>query len=237
MEEDLSAIMKGEPNLHKGRFERGTLIARGTYNYTRGGKDAGTERWELMRMDGGRLVHSEISAANSTTSVWYQTDANNRPSFVEVTKRQNNNLTRARYYIDGRRLSVQMRGSESGALEQTTMLPESAMVLSPAIATLDWRSIEPSGLSNQERISDYAISGEYLEALELIRAARYIDTGMETVRVPAGVFQSRRLKRTTEKETSDWWWHQTFGIVVKGRVRGGLEYVLTSFEPTPTGKQ
>jgi hypothetical protein len=55
--------------------------------------------------------------------------------------------------------------------------------------------------------------------------------GEETVRVPAGEFRARHVIRKTDKETSEWWVHSKLGIPVRG-MAGGIEYVLTSIEPT-----
>ena len=233
IEEDLAAILIGSPNIHPGRWERGPLTARGTYTYLdRNSSESGSEKWELYRVtSGGNIVHSLINKGDVAIDVWYQTDANKQATFIEVTKRQGNNVSRTRYYRDGQRLNIQMRGNEAGAIEQTIVLPEHVSLSSPSLAAQDW-TIDSLSKSHGT-LPVYSISDRYQATLELIKLAKFKINSEETIRVPAGRYLTRRLTRTVGKEVSHWWLHSDLGIPVKGRLSNGIEYRLATLEVIP----
>src|SRR5262249_34773006 len=72
LESDLAAILSGKTPVHNGRWERGPLIAKGSYSYrNRNGQEIGTETWELFNaVEGGFFAHSRITAEGMSTEVY-----------------------------------------------------------------------------------------------------------------------------------------------------------------------
>ena len=66
--------------------------------------------------------------------------------------------------------------------------------------------------------------------------ANYEPDGEQTVRVQAGEFRAGHVMRKSAKETSEWWLHPSIGVPIRGKVAGGMEYVLTSLDLLPTRK-
>jgi len=230
MEEDLASILDGKQPLHNGRWERGPKLASGAYSYRdRGGKQVGTESWQLFSTsEGGFLVHSRITMGDLTTDVFHRVDAKRRPSFTEVTKFHGDDRTRTRFTIEKTTLTARMRGSVSGVVSQTLEVPERLFLSSPAIAG---QGFAQSEATDRYQIPSYLAPLEFDRAVGTLASVSCETKGEETVRVPAGEFRARHVVRKTDRETSEWWVHSTLGIPVKG-MAGGIEYVLTSLEPS-----
>ena len=98
------------------------------------------------------------------------------------------------------------------------------------------KSVAGQGFIQSQETDRYQISS-YLAPQEFDRAMGTLATtsceakSEETVRVPAGEFRARHVIRKTDKEISEWWLHPKLGVPVRG-MAGGIEYVLTSIEPT-----
>lgn len=229
MEEDLAAVLNGRQPVYNGRWERGPRIASGTYSYRdRSGKETGTESWDLFSTpEGGFLVHSRITNIDFSTDVFHRVEANRRPSFAEVTKVRGNNRTRTRFNLDGNTLTARTRGSVSGVIAQTLEVPERFFISSPAVAAQGF--VQSSNTpAYQIAIYPTPLGFDYTTALLATAAC---ETGAEeTVRVPAGEFRVRHVKRKTEKEITEWWVDVKLGVPVKGQ-NGGVEYVLTAIDP------
>jgi thiol-disulfide isomerase/thioredoxin len=228
IEEDLASILNGKQPVHNGRWDRGPKLAAGAYSYRdRGGKQVGTETWELFSTaEGGYLVHSRITTGDVTTDVFHRVDANRRPSFTEVTKFHGDEQTRTRFTIDKNTLTARMRGSASGVVSQTLEIPDRVFLSSPSIAG---QGFVQTGETDHYQISSYTAPMEFDRAMGVLAAASCDAKGEETVRVPAGEFRARHIVRKIDRETSEWWLHPKLGIPVKGQM-GGLEYVLVSID-------
>jgi thiol-disulfide isomerase/thioredoxin len=229
MEEDLASILNGKQPVHNGRWDRGPKLASGAYSYRdRSGKQVGVESWELFSTsEGGYLIHSRITTGDLTTEVFHRVDAKRRPSFTEVTKFHGDDTTRTRFTIDNNTLTARMRGSVSGVISQTLEVPERLFLSAPAIAAQGFVQLPDS---DRYQIPSYFAPQEFDRAMGTLATASCETKGEETVRVPAGEFRARHVMRKTDRETSEWWVHSKLGIPVKGTA-GGIEYVLTSFEP------
>jgi len=46
--------------------------------------------------------------------------------------------------------------------------------------------------------------------------------------VQAGEFSARHVVRKSARESSEWWLHSAIGVPIRGKVAGGMEYVLIS---------
>ncbi|MDQ5857842.1 MAG: thioredoxin family protein, partial [Acidobacteriota bacterium] len=142
MEEDLAAILSGKQPEHEGRYERGPEVARGTYLYRDALGKRGEERWTIFsRKDGGRLVRSRIDTGDLVVEVFQGTDADGKLRFAEITKRQGEAVHRARFFVDGSKLTGRLRGREAGILQQDLVLPPSFAFASPAIAASGWMGL------------------------------------------------------------------------------------------------
>ncbi len=106
VEADLAAILAGAPGAHPGRWERKEKLASGTYAHIdASGKRFATEAWELYRApEDGLLVHSAISGAEEV-EVWHSVDRERRLDVLEVTKRKDGRLERARWFAATTRAS------------------------------------------------------------------------------------------------------------------------------------
>ena len=228
IEEDLASILNGKQLVHNGRWDRGPRLAGGAYSYRdHGGKQVGTENWELFSTsEGGYLVHSRITMGDVTTDVFHRVDAKRRPTFTEVTKFHGDDQTRTRFTIDKNTLTARMRGSASGVVSQTLEIPERVFLSSPSIAGQGFVQTEKT---DRYQISSYVAPMEFDKAMGVLAAASCEAKGEETVRVPAGEFRARHVVRKTDRETAEWWLHSKLGIPVKGKM-GALEYVLTSID-------
>jgi thiol-disulfide isomerase/thioredoxin len=228
MEEDLASILNGKQPVHNGRWERGPRLATGVYSYTdRGGKQVGSESWELFSTsEGGYLVHSRITMGDLTTDVFHRVDARRRPSFTEVTKFHGDDRTRTRFTVEKNTLTARMRGSASGVVSQTLEVPERLFLSSPSIAGQGFIQAQET---DRYQIPSYNAPQEFERTMGLLAITNCEGRGEETVRVPAGEFRARYVVRKTDTETSEWWLHSKLGVPVKG-MAGGIEYVLTSID-------
>jgi thiol-disulfide isomerase/thioredoxin len=115
IEEDLAAILNGKPNLHKGRWARGPETAHGAYQYKdQNGNECGTETWETYSTsDGGLLIHSEITEGNLGTEEFHTVNGQGKTTFVEITRKRGDAVTRVRYNIDDHTLTARLRGNIS----------------------------------------------------------------------------------------------------------------------------
>jgi hypothetical protein len=232
MEEDLAAILKGKPNTHTGRWDRGPRIARGTYQYLgQDGKPRGGEEWELFTTnENGYLIHSTIKTDDLTTEVWHRLDAKHRPSFVEITKQRGDGVVRTRYRFADKSMTARLRGNEPGVIEQTLSVPEQLAFVSPAVAAQGWGWMQIAGAQDRKQITSYFAPRGYAETVGTLGAASYEMKGEEAVRVGASELRAKHLLRKAEQENSEWWLHPELMIPVRGKIAGGLEYVLTSWE-------
>jgi hypothetical protein len=230
IEEDLAAILSGRPNLHKGRWSRGPETAHGAYLYKDpNGKECGTETWVLYSTsDGGFLVHSQINAGELATEVFHTVNGAGKTTFVEITKRRGEAVTRVRYNIDDHTLTARLRGNLSGVVQQTLEMPQRFAFSSPAVAAQGrgW----PEGTRVISTSPSYFVPAEMDDTVGALDKTSYEPRGEQTVRVQAGEFRARYVVRKSAKETSEWWLHSAIGVPIRGKVAGGMEYVLTSLE-------
>ncbi|HJZ69212.1 MAG TPA: thioredoxin family protein [Blastocatellia bacterium] len=228
MEEDLASILAGKQLVHNGRWDRGGKVASGTYSYRdRSGKQVGSEEWELFSTaEGGYLVHSRITNGGLSTEVFHRVDANQRPSFAEVTKLAGDDRTRTRFTIDSNTMTARTRGSVSGVITQTLELPQQFFLWSPAVAAQGYMQ---SVAGDRYQLSTYLTSGDFNKPSGTLAAMNCEARGEETIRVPAGEFRARHVTRKTDKETSEWWLHASLEIPVRASI-GEREFVLTSLQ-------
>ena len=228
-EEDLAAILAGNPPPHEGRYERGAEVARGTYLYKDVSGTRGEERWTIFaRKDGGRLVKSRIETGDLVVEVFQGTDAEGKLKFAEITKRQGEAVHRARFSVDGSRLRGHLRGKEAGILQQDIVLPPSFAFASPAIAASGWMGLAAAVAAPTSQLVCYVAPAGFDSPLGTTCVETHRVGGEEAVTVPAGEFRATRLARRSGTEASDWWIHPALGIPVRGQVAGGMEYVLAS---------
>lgn len=229
-EEDVAAILAGNPPPHEGRYERGPEVARGTYLYRDAAGTRGEERWTIFaRKDGGRLVKSRIETGDLVVEVFQGTDADGKLKFAEITKRQGQAVHRARFTVDGTRLRGHLRGREAGILQQDLVLPPSFAFASPAIAASGWMGggVRAAAGPTSQLVCYVAPPG-FDSPLGTTCVETHRFGGEEAITVPAGEFRATRLARQSGGESSDWWIHPDLGIPVRGQVAGGMEYVLAS---------
>lgn len=232
MEEDLAAILKGKPNTHTGRWDRGPRLARGTYQYLdQSGKQQGAEEWELFSTnENGHLIHSTIKTDDLTTEVWHRLDGKHRPTFVEVTMQRGDGVVRTRYRFPDKSMTARLRGNEPGVIEQTLSVPERLAFVSPAVAAEGWGWMQIAGSEDPKTITSYFAPRGFAETVGALRSASYEVKGDEAVRVSGRELRAKHLLRKADRESSEWWLHPELMIPVRGKVAGGFEYVLTSFE-------
>lgn len=228
VEDDLAAILAGNPPEHEGRYERGPEVARGTYLYKDLSGTRGEERWTIFaRKDGGRLVKSRIDTGDLVVEVFQGTDADGKLKFAEITKRLGEAVHRARFSVDGNKLTGRLRGKEAGILQQDLVLPPSFAFASPAIAASGWMGLAAAAGPTSQLVCYVAPPG-FDSPLGTTCVETHRAGGEEAITVPAGEFRATRLARQSGAESSDWWIHPDLGIPVRGQVAGGMEYVLSS---------
>jgi len=132
VEDDVCDVAGGTVKPHRGRYERGALVASGTYELRDAHrKREGTETFELYeRPAGGVIAHSLIARRDGTsveTWAW--------PEFVEVTHRASLGVTRTRFRREKDHWTANSRGTD-GIVEQTVAAP--AALVTPATITWAW---------------------------------------------------------------------------------------------------
>jgi thiol-disulfide isomerase/thioredoxin len=234
IEEDVAAILSGRPNPHAGRYERAGEIARGSYRYVdETGGERGTESWTIWeRPKGGRLVHAVIEREGARIEVFQGSEPDGRLAFAEVTRRQGEGVMRARWWLDGGLLTGRLRGREAGILQQEITVGNDFAFASPAIAAAGWMSAAAPAKTAVEQVVCYVAPDTFESPLGTTCVVLFRPAGEERAVVPAGEFATTRLARQSGTEFSDWWMHRELGIPVRGRVAGGLEYVLTRLDVT-----
>ena len=138
VEADVADIVAGTPKPHPSRYERGALLASGTYLLRDAKKRrAGIERFELYdRPGGGVVAHSVISRRDgSSVETWAARDSEGKPRFVEVTNRTSS-VTRTRFRRSGSVWSATSRGAAGGIVDQSVQAPEA--FVAPATVTYAW---------------------------------------------------------------------------------------------------
>ena len=233
IEEDLAAILEGKPPKHNGRWDRGPLLAHGSYSIRDGeGRTVGTEKFEQYRTaEMGYLIHSEILAGELSTEVWYRVDAANRPSFVEVTKKRGAGILRTRFRFDNNKtMTVRLRGNESGTSEQVVSVPDLFGVSSPAAASASWAPL--CAVSNKIAMRVYVLQPEFENPMGLMEDASYEAKQDESIQVPAGEFKTRHVTAKVGGATCELWIDAELKAPVRMRTSRGFEYVLTSIEKT-----
>ena len=138
IEADVADIVEGKARPHPGRYERGALLASGTYLLRDAKKRrAGTERFELYEHPaGGVIAHSLIERPDgSSVETWAGRDAEGKPRFVEVTNRAAS-VTRTRFRRSGSNWYAMSRGAAGGIIEQHVQAPQT--FVTPATVTYAW---------------------------------------------------------------------------------------------------
>jgi hypothetical protein len=226
IEADLLSILEGREIEHRGRHERGSLVATGRYVWRDvKGRDTGRESFEVYYgKDGGRVVHAR---RDDGTEIWHSVDAAGRPTFLEVTERSGENLHRVRHWVRGGTLSSQARGSETGLIDQTLAVPADICLCTPAAA--------------DELLTDATTAYVTHEApgavMGVLRASETRSLGPEEVATPAGTFVAERLLRSVDGTLTEWWRHPELPVPVRGRLNDGSEVLLaeltTALGPAP----
>jgi len=230
LESDLAAILSGKTPVHNGRWERGPLIAKGSYSYrNRNGQEIGTESWELFNaVEGGFFAHSRITAEGMSTEVYERVDASFRPAFAEITKISGDQRIRTRISVDGHTLTARVRGSASGVATQTLEVPDKFFLSTPAIVTQGWCEAS-AGSKNTIYLEPF----EFQNSLGTLATVSYdgiLSPAM--VQVPAGTFLA-----TIAGRPGDWQCeiHSRLKIPVKCTI-GDVQYLLTSTTIQPDTK-
>lgn len=231
VEEDLAAILQEKPLTHNGRWDKAAKLGQGVYQYRDvSGKELGKESWELFSTpEGGYLIHSRVTTGDLITDVFHRINAKKNPTFIEVTKLQGDQVTRARYNIDDHSLAATMRGSVSGVVKQTLEVPAQLAVSAPCIAVEGWMSAQVG----QGQVTTYFVPREFISTTGTLDKISNQTTSDENVKTPAGEFHAQHLIRTSGKEHSEWWIHPQLGVPVRGKLANGTEFVLISLEIPP----
>src|SRR5262249_43304048 len=139
-EEDLVELFAGKLAVHNGRWDRGAMVAKGTYLYRdKENRECGNEVWELFTaVEGGYFLHSRIAIVGLSTDVFERIDAKGRPAFADITKALGDDRTRLHITVDGETLTARMRGSTSGVVTQTLEVPDDFFLSTPSVASQGW---------------------------------------------------------------------------------------------------
>jgi Thioredoxin len=233
MEEDVAAILAGRPKEHEGRYERAAELARGRYVYRDAAGLRGQEQWTIFATkNGGRLVRSRIETEELEMEVFQRTDSAGKLESAEITKRQGEAVSRARFFVNGDQLTGRLRGREAGILQQDLVLPPQFAFATPAIATSGWMGLAagPVAAGAMSQLVCYVAPSGFESPLGTTCVMTSRVAGTEAVKTPAGKFRTTRLARQSGDQASDWWIHTDLGIPVRGQIVGGLEYVLSELK-------
>jgi len=237
IEDDLVAILRGKPNIHHGSSDHGPQLAQGAYQYLdRDGKETGREKWELyITTNNGRFLHSSITRGDLRTEIYYETDPKRYPVFIEITVYQGDRITRARYNIEDHKLTAHMTGN-AGVSDQTTSFPLRSAFSSPAIAGEEWGWVAATEAKSDAPVMTYfALSGIDSPG-GFVDNVAYESKGEQTIHVPAGEFRVVPVVQKTKTESREWYASAQLGIPIKGEMKDGGTFVLTSLETAPAGK-
>ncbi len=217
IEADLAAILRLAPETHGGRWSREAEIARGRYAYRGDGdRRLGDESWQLFGTEGGgRLLHCQVAKDGRELDVWHRRDADGASEFVEVTRRQEGELSRTRIWIDGGELRATTRGNVTGIVEQHLEVPPGTSFLLPcaADAGYDWlRRGRPDGGA---ATAAFRLSADQPAAGMLVEV-RTSPAGEEAVKTAAGEMVAIRLDASSGGATSRWWLDGELGVPLRG---------------------
>lgn len=240
VEEDLVAILTGQPRDHRGRWSRGPLVARGEYRLGTPDGGAGRESWEVYALPrgSGALLHSLRVTALHRLETWLRLDGRGRPQLVEITEDHGQAALRARHLVDGASWIAWQRGTWSGSLQQRIGAPERLALLAPAVAASGWGWLQARA---GREIQTYLCPGQPPAGLGSLVPTRFeLDPTPETVRVEAGEFSAHRLAIHLDTGSGGleeaWLWPDLY-LAVRGRTHQGLSYEMVSMEvaaPAPS---
>jgi len=182
VEDDVCDIAAGTPKPHPGRYERGALLASGTYLLRDAHRRAeGTETFELYeRPGGGVIAHSAIAKRNGTkVETWAALDADKKPRLLEVTHR-GATVTRTRFRRNGDLWSAHSRGADGGLVDQTVLAPET--FVAPATITYAWaRGAHDAYIAPESGVGETRALTVHMSNEEVPRSIKFADGSSRTL--------------------------------------------------------
>jgi len=225
LEDDLAAILSRRPRQHSGRWLRGPLARHGLY--ARGA--SGREEWWLYSLPhGGRLLRSAIDLPGERIEVWHRTAGSGRPELLEVTQEREDGALRSRCIVDGPRLTAWLRGTASGTVRQSLLLPDGAAFATPSILSLAWGWLQAVGEGGTVPL--YLTPVAPLLTLGAVVPVRYARIGEAEVDLPAGPIPATGLTCALAGRRGELWLHPDDEIPLCGRDFDGTPYQLTSLD-------
>jgi hypothetical protein len=140
---DVAGILGGTPTAHNGRWARRAELARGRYRFDGGA----SEEFRLFSTDGeGLLLHSRILRPGGRTELWLRLDRHGRPDLLEQTEHEGESRSRLRALVADDRLTVVVRGTRCGLVEQSLRIGAGfAFAAAGAAAAAGWRGLGAAG--------------------------------------------------------------------------------------------
>jgi len=136
--EDLAALLRGSYTVTGA--PDGPVVARGEWVRRDGdGRLLETERWQLSRRkEGGHRLMSRIEGLEQASEVLLSTDAEDRPTFLQITRDGEAHRRRTRIYHRGSGVSLTTRGSDVGVIRQSLGAVGPLRPVTPSMVINGW---------------------------------------------------------------------------------------------------
>ncbi|MEM7355979.1 MAG: thioredoxin family protein [Acidobacteriota bacterium] len=231
VEADLAAILRGSLAPHRGRWQRGEEIAHGRYAYRDADeRQLGTESWELFDTeDGGRLLHSVLETGDREIEIWHRMSSSGASEFAELTRRQGEELSRTRLWLDDDKLRSLTRGNATGIVEQKLEVPAGTRFLLPGAAAAGQGGVHLAATADDTKVSSFHLPIDQPAAGKLIEL-HSIPGGRETVATRFGEVTSRVVAARHGDFEARWWLDEAIGVPVRGVVADLGRVVLEELE-------
>ncbi|MEM7584005.1 MAG: thioredoxin family protein [Acidobacteriota bacterium] len=222
IEQDLAAILEGQQESHPGRWQRQEEIARGRYVY-HGGDDrpVGEERWKLFETEGGgRLLHSLVERDGHQVEIWHRRGAEGASEFVELTRRDGDELSRTRIWInDDGQLRALTRGNSTGIVEQRLEVPSGTSFMLPCAADAGFDRLRLGESVSRASASRFLLTADQPAAGKVIEL-QTVAEGREVVAASYGEVSALKFGTQYGGASALWWLDEELGVPVRGDAAG-----------------
>lgn len=215
IEQDLVAILEGNPAEHPGRWEREARQSRGTYELELPNGDRGEENWEIFATaSGGKLAHSVIQTPRFEREIWHRFDDQGRTEFIEITDRTDDGIRRSRIRVSDDHIRVHSRGNRSGIIDQYLGVPSNC-VFATGSALTEGLECLPMSESGAAEIVRYAVPLDECGSLGCLETVKFVRGSSTEIEIALGRLAVSEIETATAGEQRRVWIGKDLEIPVR----------------------